>query len=154
MAYRRNPMPTHGALFVTNPRRRSNGRMNLMVAGELGYGGGKKAASKAAKLKSRVGKTKKKATADERKYAAAYKSAGGNTRRADLKASAPARRKRIKTGIRTWKRRYKVADRSSAKAREDFVSLVIKPVSKSKSKPKPRRSSAANITWNEFQVPT
>lgn len=150
MAYRRNPMPTHGALFVTNPRRRSNGRMNLMVAGELGYGGGKKAASKAAKLKSRVGKTKKKATADERKYAAAYKSAGGNTRRAALKASAPARRGRI----RAWKKIYKVKDRSSAKARRDFEAFVIRgklPKSVSKSKPKPRRSSAAKTSWNEFR---
>ena len=152
MAYRRNPMPTHGALFVTNPRRRSNGRMDLMVAGELGYGGGHGGSKRAKKLKSRVGKTKKKATADLKAYEAAYESAGGNPRRAALKASAPARRKRIKTGIRAWKRKFTVAKRGTPKAREAFKSMVIDaPVSTSTSKSTTRRSSAAKISWNEFR---
>ncbi len=144
MAYRRNPMPTTGALFITNPRRRSNGRQDLMVARELGYGGGYGGSQRAGKLKSRVGKSKKKAAADRRKYKAAYKRAGGDRKKAELKRTAPERRTRIKKGIRTWKRRYKVADRSSPKAREDFLALVIQPESKSKT----RRSNP----WSDFQA--
>jgi hypothetical protein len=144
MAYRRNPMPTHGALFVTNPRRRSNGRMNLMVAREMGYGGGHGGSQRAGKLKSTVGKTKKKAKADLKAYEAAYESAGGNTRRAELKATAPARRTRFKTGVRAWKRKFKVSQRGTPKARKAFKSMVIDaPVStrKSKSKSTPRRAN-------------
>ena len=147
MAYRRNPMPTTGALFITNPRRRSNGRMNLMVAKELGYGGGKSGSERARKLKSKAGKSRKKAASDLRKYKAAYKAAGGNKRRAALKKSAPSRRARI----RTWKSTISASKRSTPAGRRAFKAIVIDGKSPS-SKSKTRRSSAKKTSWNAFRA--